>query len=31
MAKYSGWQNFPTIQFKEIIYELEDAKDEQKT
>ena len=30
MAKYSGWQNFPTIQFKEIISELVEAKEEQK-
>jgi DNA transposition AAA+ family ATPase len=28
--KYIGWQNFPTIQFKEIISELVDAKREQK-
>ena len=31
MKKYNGWQNFPTIQFKEIISELVDAKDEQKS
>jgi DNA transposition AAA+ family ATPase len=30
MAKYNGWQNFPTIQFKEIINELVEAKEEQK-
>lgn len=30
MAKYNGWQNFPTIQFKEIINELAEAKEEQK-
>lgn len=30
MAKYTGWKNFPTIQFREIIAELEDAKEEQK-
>lgn len=30
MAKYSGWRNFPTMQFREIIAELEEAKDEQK-
>ncbi|MGQ0740181.1 MAG: AAA family ATPase [Bacteroidota bacterium] len=30
MAKYPGWRNFPTIQFREIIAELESAKDEQK-
>ena len=28
MKKYTGWQNFPTIQFKEIISELVEAKDE---
>lgn len=28
--KYTGWQNFATIQFKEIISELVDAKEEQK-
>ncbi|MEQ1677885.1 MAG: ATP-binding protein [Chitinophagaceae bacterium] len=28
--KYNGWQNFPTIQFKEIISELADAKEEPK-
>ncbi|MCC6290161.1 MAG: ATP-binding protein [Chitinophagaceae bacterium] len=31
MAKYYGWQNVPTIQFKEIISELIDAKEEQKS
>lgn len=30
MKKYNGWQNFPTIQFKEIISELIDAKEEPK-
>ena len=30
MSKYIGWQNFPTIQFKEIINELVEAKEEQK-
>jgi hypothetical protein len=30
MKKYTGWQNFPTIQFKEIISELVEAKEEQK-
>lgn len=30
MKKYNGWQNFPTIQFKEIISELVEAKNEQK-
>lgn len=30
MSKYNGWKNLPTIQFKEIISELEAAKDEQK-
>ena len=31
MAKYAGWRNFPTMQFKEIIAELEEAKKEQKS
>lgn len=30
MARYSGWKNIPTIQFKEIIAELEEAKNEQR-
>lgn len=30
MAKYNGWQNFPTIQFKEVIAELVEAKEEQR-
>jgi DNA transposition AAA+ family ATPase len=30
MAKYNSWQNFPTIQFKEIINELVEAKQEKK-
>ena len=30
MKKYNGWQNFATIQFKEIISELVDAKEESK-
>lgn len=30
MSKYKGWQNFLTIQFKEIINELIEAKNEQK-
>lgn len=28
--KYNGWQNIPTIQFKEVISELIEAKEEQK-
>lgn len=31
MAKYEGWRNFPTIQFKEILSELEEAKAEQRS
>jgi type II secretory pathway predicted ATPase ExeA len=30
MAKYPGWQNFPTVQFKEVIAELIEAKEEQR-
>lgn len=30
MAKYEGWKNFPTIQFKEIINELAEAKEEKR-
>lgn len=30
MKKYNGWPNLPTIQFKEIISELVEAKQEQK-